>query len=273
MPVIATIERSPLQRATVTANGQTLNYLRTGGNKPPLVLLHGFTDAAVVWETLIPHLAETHDVIAYDARGHGKSSRLTAEPFTLGDLAHDCAGLIDVLALKDVVLAGHSMGAATAFLVGAWYPEKLSRIVLEDPPFYFTRVPVEMSAWKEGLVTLQASPRESILTYYRSEYVGWDEADIQPRVDARLDLDVSIFDVMEWNTPPYWRDELPKLHIKGLLMTGNTQNGALVSKEVSDHLAQYWHELQVFHSPDATHHVRCTHFTDYLNTLRAFLRD
>jgi pimeloyl-ACP methyl ester carboxylesterase len=56
------------------ANGINIHYLRTGGCKPPLVLLHGLTGSGACWIPLARALEGEYDVVMPDARGHGNSS-------------------------------------------------------------------------------------------------------------------------------------------------------------------------------------------------------
>ena len=55
---------------TVDANGITLHYWRTGGDKPPLVLCHGITDNGLCWTRAARALEARFDVIMLDAHGH-----------------------------------------------------------------------------------------------------------------------------------------------------------------------------------------------------------
>ena len=53
------------------ANGIHIHYLRTGGRKPPLVLLHGLTASGACWTPLARALQNEYDVVMPDARGTG----------------------------------------------------------------------------------------------------------------------------------------------------------------------------------------------------------
>ncbi|MCP4687120.1 MAG: alpha/beta hydrolase, partial [Desulfobacterales bacterium] len=99
----------------VVANGIKIHYTRTGGDKPPVVLSHGFTDNGLCWTRAAWVLEKDYDVVMYDARGHGLSDAPEAG-YSAEDHAADLAGLIQALELKDPrpVLMGHSMGASTA---------------------------------------------------------------------------------------------------------------------------------------------------------------
>ena len=77
----------------VSINGVKIHFYRTGGQKPPFILLHGASDNGLCWSPVAEWLATEYDVIMPDAQGHGKSSRLTPG-FKFTDHAEQIAGLI-----------------------------------------------------------------------------------------------------------------------------------------------------------------------------------
>lgn len=99
-----------LRREFVTGDGVRLSYLEAGEG-PPLVLLHGWSQAAVMWHAQIEAFRATHRVIALDMRGHGASSR-PDHGYRIARLAGDLAELMEALDLKDAVLMGHSLGCS-----------------------------------------------------------------------------------------------------------------------------------------------------------------
>ncbi|MFI0982315.1 alpha/beta fold hydrolase [Streptomyces sp. NPDC021093] len=106
--------------------GGPLAHLDTGGDLPPLVLLHGIFIDHRMWEDQIPVLARTHRVIAPDARGHGESSVARA-PFRAAD---DVAALLHHLGTGPAVLVGLSMGGGTAVDVALEHPELVRALVV-----------------------------------------------------------------------------------------------------------------------------------------------
>jgi pimeloyl-ACP methyl ester carboxylesterase len=74
-------------------------------------------------------------VVAYDARGHGRSGYATsAKDYDKTALAGELLGLLDALDLKRVCLCGTSMGATSALLLAQAHPERVDRLVLRSPP-------------------------------------------------------------------------------------------------------------------------------------------
>ncbi len=72
------------QTGFIQANGLRQHYTRNhgsahsggppgGGDKPSIVLAHGFSDDGLCWASTAERLAETYDVVMVDARGHGRS--------------------------------------------------------------------------------------------------------------------------------------------------------------------------------------------------------
>ncbi|MEO5824044.1 MAG: alpha/beta hydrolase [Vicinamibacteraceae bacterium] len=76
-------------------------------------------------------------VIAYDARGHGRSGYTTvAGDYEKTALAGDLLGLMDALGLPRASIYGTSMGATTALLLALAHPERVERLVVRSPsPF------------------------------------------------------------------------------------------------------------------------------------------
>lgn len=54
-------------------NRINVHFTRTGGNKPPIVLLHGLTGNGACWTPVARALMGEYDVIMPDARAHGMS--------------------------------------------------------------------------------------------------------------------------------------------------------------------------------------------------------
>jgi pimeloyl-ACP methyl ester carboxylesterase len=100
---------------------------------PPVVLLHGGASSAATWDRLAAALTATgRRTLAVDLRGHGGSSRTPTYP--LAGFRDDILGLLDALALDRVALVGHSLGAHTATDVAQQQPERITHLVLEEPP-------------------------------------------------------------------------------------------------------------------------------------------
>lgn len=125
-------KRLPRSR-TLKGDPKIAHYDSGGGaaGEPPIVLLHGVTLRSEDWENIFPRLATRYRVIAYDARGHGKSGRATG--YALEDLVADLMRLLKEIAKAPAILIGHSIGGATALVAAAREPSLVRGLVLEDP--------------------------------------------------------------------------------------------------------------------------------------------
>jgi pimeloyl-ACP methyl ester carboxylesterase len=109
----------------------------SAGEGQPIVLLHGLTGTRryVVMGSRSLERAG-HRVIAYDARGHGRSSPAPqAGAYGYELLAGDLEAVLDALDLERAVLAGASMGAHTALRLALTRPERVAGLVLITPSF------------------------------------------------------------------------------------------------------------------------------------------
>lgn len=111
-----------------TVNGINLAYTRRGKGTP-LLLVHGFPLDSSSWDEMIPLLENKFDIISPDLRGFGQSSTIESS-YTISDMADDLIALLEHLAIKKVVIAGHSMGGYIALAIAKKYPDRVSGLAL-----------------------------------------------------------------------------------------------------------------------------------------------
>src|ERR1700739_2343078 len=87
---------------TIKTNGTEL-YVRTGGQGPAVVLLHGFGDTGDMWAPIAAKLVASHTVIVPDLRGMGLSAHPDAG-YTKANEARDIAGVMDTLKVGNAQL-------------------------------------------------------------------------------------------------------------------------------------------------------------------------
>jgi pimeloyl-ACP methyl ester carboxylesterase len=95
-------------RTVTTGDGAEIHLVERGEGRP-LVLLHGVTLQWWVWGAQFNSLSDRFRVIAWDMRGHGRST-VGSEGITLEAIADDHAAVLEELDLRDAVVVGHSMG-------------------------------------------------------------------------------------------------------------------------------------------------------------------
>jgi 3-oxoadipate enol-lactonase len=101
----------------------------SGGDLPPLVLLHPGIGDSRVWDPIRPALTPRYRVIEYDARGYGRSPAPTAK-FTL---LEDLIAVLDHLGVARTPIVGCSQGGDTALQLALTRPERVSALVLLCP--------------------------------------------------------------------------------------------------------------------------------------------
>jgi pimeloyl-ACP methyl ester carboxylesterase len=107
------------------------------GQGPPVVLLHGLT-ATRRYVVMGSRALERsgHRVIAYDARGHGRSTPAPdPHAYTYEELGHDLEAVLDRLQIGRAVLAGASMGAHTLLWLALHAPERVGALVVITPGY------------------------------------------------------------------------------------------------------------------------------------------
>lgn len=114
--------------------GLRLHYLNWGGDGSPIVLLHGLSSSARIWDLMAPFLTDKYHVIAVDQRSHGLSDR-PDDGYEFQSTTADIAALIRNLGLEQPVVVGHSWGANVALQLAHDYPELVRGIVLVDGGF------------------------------------------------------------------------------------------------------------------------------------------
>jgi pimeloyl-ACP methyl ester carboxylesterase len=106
--------------------------LDDAGEGVPVVLLHGLTATrryVVMGSKALERSG--HRVVAYDARGHGRSS--PGPDYSYRSLSADLAAILDELGMERPVLAGASMGAHTIVRLAGERPERVAAAVLITP--------------------------------------------------------------------------------------------------------------------------------------------
>jgi 3-oxoadipate enol-lactonase len=103
----------------------------TGGDGPPVLLLHGWMASADLnwWATYGDLIDAGYRVLAIDHRGHGRGLR-PLKRFRLADCAADSAAVLARLGLAPATVVGYSMGGAIAQLLARDHPEVMSGLVL-----------------------------------------------------------------------------------------------------------------------------------------------
>lgn len=269
----------------VLANGIHQHYYRTGANKPPLVLLHSIMMSGLCWLRVAKALEQDYDVILLDARGHGRSDGVETG-FSPELRAEDVASVLSALQLERTSLLGHSMGAETAALVAANYPELAHAVLLEDPAWHDTHMRGQMAesegyrawfnswlAWLEQLRTLPHAEQMAAALGHMPPGASMPEEEYVPWVDAsaHLNLDLARNSMALWNqevTP--WREVVPRIACPILLMTARS---GVMTPQDAEEAAALWQRGRLAYFEQAGHQIHVDAFEPFIAAVKGFLSE
>lgn len=280
----------------VFANRIRLHCYCTGGDKPQLILLHGFTENGLCWSRVAKALEQDYDVIMVDARGHGRSSG-PETGYSQALLTEDVAGLIRELGLLRPSLFGFSNGAMTAAQVAATSPELVHAIILEDPPWSESSMRPSTTAsgnepwpgftawynawigWHKALRT--QTPEERIAASRQFLPPGafdWPEEELMSHLEAQAQFNLDVLDAVPLvPAPTPWRETVERIECPILLLTGNPERGASVTTQEALKIAATWREGQHVAFAEASHfmhhEMQGEQFDRFINVVRAFLEE
>jgi lipase len=118
--------------SVVSVNGVDLAVYDRPGEEPAILFCHATGFHAHIWNRIVEHFPRNR-LIAFDARGHGRSSK-PAPPYSYPwrDFAYDIAALADALNLAGAIGVGHSLGGYAVALAAALRPESFATLALFD---------------------------------------------------------------------------------------------------------------------------------------------
>jgi pimeloyl-ACP methyl ester carboxylesterase len=259
----------------IETNGIRLHYTRTGGDKPQVVLCHGFSDNGLCWTPVARELEVDYDVIMVDARCHGQSDAPETGNSAQA-MADDLAGLIEGLGLDRPVVAGHSMGAGYTQNAAARYPHLMRAIVLEDPGWRLNpRSSDRPSDWtarvRAEFEKTQAMSFEDAFAFYREQFnPAVSDEMVRFLTQSKRELHLHILD-RDRGPDNAWREIVAEITCPLLLFTGNPERGALVTEDAFQEAVRLAPQIERVHVDTVGHLIRFEAFDTFMAALKPFL--
>jgi N-formylmaleamate deformylase len=261
-----------------------IHYTRTGGEKRPVLLLHGVQAMGLTWLRTAKALEATYDVVMPDFRGHGQSSRI-GNGLSADMLVRDTIALLRALRLDTPFVVGHSMGADIAGRLAAAYPTRA--VVLVDPALRNFAAAIAMNddappPWMlpiiEAIQALRTQPHaERMLTGLRLLPPGtplWDEADYVSFVDAQAQFDLAIY---RYAASMGYLFEAPEVIAQiACLVLLMTARPMMPGADIEAGLAafeQNWRTGRRIHFADSGHFIPFEQFDRFMDALTRFMSE
>lgn len=224
-------------------------------NRKTVLLLHGKNFNGAYWERTAKDLSEKgFRVIIPDQIGFGKSSKPHSYQFSFSQLAENTKGILDELGIDKIIVLGHSMGGMVAARFTLLYPEKVQKLILENPigledyKTFAAYQNIDQAYQSELKNTAETYKNYQLKFYYdnkwKAEYqpwldliAGWTLHKEYPQVawDAALTSD------MIYNQPVCY--EFKNIKVPTLLIIGTRDRTAIgkdrAPKELQSKMGQY----------------------------------
>jgi 3-oxoadipate enol-lactonase len=115
---------------TARVNGTDIAYTDSGGDRPAVVLSHGYLMDHTMFDHQRSVMEKEFRIITWDERGFGETN--APGPFSYWDSARDVLGLLDHLGLEQAVLGGMSQGGFLSMRAALLAPGRVRALVLID---------------------------------------------------------------------------------------------------------------------------------------------
>jgi pimeloyl-ACP methyl ester carboxylesterase len=113
-------------------NGRRISAIEAGDGMP-LLLMHGIGSNARSWGPLLPLLAQTFRVIAWDMPGYGGSDPLPEKEPGPAEYGRVCADFLAALGIGRAAFIGHSLGAQVVIEFSAQTPQTVAALIVSAP--------------------------------------------------------------------------------------------------------------------------------------------
>lgn len=197
----------------VDVNGYKLHLLRAGEGGPPVIFFHGAGDIALIWDLVVPKVAQFSTAIAVDQAGEGWSEH--GHAIHMWQQAYDTRKALQNAGIPGpYILVGQSLGGLLTRVFAQMYPEDVAGVVLVDAthPDVVLRIYQDgQPSWKQMRLTSKGRDIPGVDSSYLSQKP--ELASFQPRRDFGDLLDD--FSPLDRKRFEWFYNERPYSYVKG----------------------------------------------------------
>jgi 3-oxoadipate enol-lactonase len=154
--------------------------------RPRIALIHSLALDRSIWDGVVPLLTPHADVLTFDCRGHGQSSRVKMK-YTPELFAGDLASLLDHVNWPRVTVAGCSMGGCIAQAFAGVYPGRVEALAVIDSTAWYG--PTAPKDWRERAATAATRGFAALSAFQATRWVSDAFREAHPDV-IRAHMDV-----------------------------------------------------------------------------------
>lgn len=168
-----------------TRDGEALSFTRhpAPDGAPRIVFVHSLALDRSLWAGVTAALEGRAEMVTYDARGHGRSSRPHG-PYTTGQFADDLADLLDHVGWARATVVGCSMGGCVAQDFAARHRDRTRGALFVDTTAWYG--PTAPDDWAGRAAAAREKGLDSLIPFQLTRWFGDAFREARPALMTRL---------------------------------------------------------------------------------------
>ena len=155
----------------VRANGLRHHLIARGSPGSPVeMMVHGLAGQAHTFDAIAERLSASHHVYCLDVRGRGESEWGPADGYYMNNYVADLEAVREALGLRAFSLVGTSMGGMVTMNYAPKYPERVTKVVLNDIGPEIAPAGLARIIEYVGHAPKMFEDMKAVVKYYRENY-------------------------------------------------------------------------------------------------------
>ncbi|MBL8868198.1 MAG: alpha/beta hydrolase [Planctomycetaceae bacterium] len=260
-----------------------------------LVMIHGLTRRWQTFTPLLPSFSSRYSLTLIDLPGHGESPANTSG-YNVLQHAEAVVRWIDHFNVERFDLYGHSLGAMVALHAAAKRPDRVSRVILEDPPFGTMGDRLEQTVWLSHFSQVhEIRNREEFIRGNRREQVEMlgnillkdpvtgstqrlgtqrDPSSLRFMAACMLKMDASVVEPVvrkEWYKDWHWESIATEVTQPTLILRADEKAGGMLTEHDCNHLCSLLEDPVPVFFQNSGHNLHWVRTVDLSHSVHTFL--